>query len=190
AAQATPQTSLPESQPESKLQREHPRTRIRWSSLTSTPSRISNYEQALTAPSRDDAEIVARRFLKENSDLYRLSADEVDGLRVARRYQTAHNGVTHLTLEQRIGGIEVFHSKLAVHFDRAGAIITASGELLPAAERAANLTRPSLAAAEALRLAAGYADTELTGPVNRTTEISGAEQQQDFDRAARFGREA
>ena len=173
-----------------RLQSERPRLHLRWSSMTATPSRVWSEDQGLTGPSTDDAEIIARRFLKGNNDLYRLTDDEVEGLRVARRYRTEHNGLTHLTLEQRIGGIEVFHSQLALHLDRAGAIIATSGELLPDAARAVNLTRPRLVAAEVLQLAAQYADTELTGPLNLIAQAAGAEQRQEFDRAAGLARDA
>jgi uncharacterized protein (TIGR03437 family) len=175
--------------PDYALLRARPRTRLRWSSLTRTPSRVANYEEPLSEPSADDPEAVARRFLTENRDLYRLSAEEVDGLRVARRYRTEHNGLTHLVLEQHLNGIAVFQAQLAAHLDRSGALIAASGELLPDAARAVNLARPRLTVIEALRLAAGYADTEVAGPITPLTEARGAEQQQDFDRAAGFARE-
>jgi len=132
---------------------------------------------------------VARRFLKENSDLYRLGSDEVDGLRVARRYLTEHNGLTHLTLEQRVGGIEVFQAQLSVHINREGAVIAAAGELIPAAAHAVNLARPPLPASEALRLAAGYADTKLDGPLGPKAGPFGPEQRQDFDADIGFARD-
>jgi len=172
-----------------RLLRDYPRARVRWSSLTGTPSRLLNYQGPLSPASQDDAEVLARRFLKQNNDLFRLGDGEVDGLRVARRDHTEHNGVTHLTLEQRVGGIEVFHAQLAMHFDRQGALIAATGELLPGVARAVNLTQPRLTAADALRRAAGYVEAEISGAITPRAPAAGAEQKQEFDKAAGFARD-
>ena len=71
----------------------HPRTVIRWSSLTGTPSRIANLSEALTPPSQAGAEARGRTFLKEQSALFRLRDDEVDGLKTRRQDRTPHNGL-------------------------------------------------------------------------------------------------
>ncbi|HWQ31572.1 MAG TPA: M36 family metallopeptidase [Blastocatellia bacterium] len=168
-----------------RLQREHSGVQLRWSSLTRAASRVWSLNENLSAPSREDGEAVARRFLKENEDLFRLSRDEVDELKVARRFTNAHNGVTHLLLQQQVNGIEVFQSEMAIHLDRNGSVLAASGELIPSAARAVNLTRPKLTAAAALQLAASDVGAEISGPLNSRMRAG----QQTFDRTIGFGRE-
>lgn len=175
------------------LLNEKPRTMIRWSSLTGTPSRIVNFEQSLTNgrgdDSRWDAEDAARNFLREKRGLFRLREDEVQNLRVARKTKTEHNGLTHLTLEQNVGGIEIFQGKIAVHVDRSGSVIATTGELMPEADRIVNLTQPHITSAEALRLAAGFAETELkAAPVAQSVEGT-SEQHQKFDQSIGFARD-
>lgn len=147
---------------DSRLRRERTSVQMQFNSLTGVPSRVYSFTQDLTQPTVADAEFSARQFLKQNADLYLMQAVEVDGLNVAKRYRTDHNGVTHLTLAQKVNGIDVFQSEYTFHFDRNGALITAGGELIPSAANAVNLSSPRLSANAALRQAADYADVELT----------------------------
>lgn len=165
------------------------RVQARWNSLTATPSRVFSDGQPLSAPDNDDAETLTRRFLRENSDLYRLSEQDLNGLRASRRDRTAHNGLTHLTLQQRVSGIEVFQSRLTAHLDRNGAIIATTGDLLPDAARLLNRTQPRLSATDALNLAAGYADTEIRGAAVPTSSVTGEEQRQTFAQSIGFERD-
>ena len=137
---------------------------IRPRSLTETikPNRLWSLNGSLSAPSRGDAEDVARSFLRNKDDVFGLGADGVDELRVSRRYQTEHNGVTHVTLQQQINGIDIFQAEFSIHLDRENAVIAASGELVPRAMRSFNLARPPLGAAEALRR--GAQEVDRTAP--------------------------
>ncbi len=172
----------------SRLRRERPSVEVQFSNLTNAPSRVFSFTQNLT-PGTADVEAGARFFLKQNNDLYQLRDDEVDGLRVARRYRTDQNGVTHLTMQQEINGIEVFEGDYSFHFDRFGSLITASGELLPAAARSVNFARPRLTANAALRRAAEFADVELTGEASVKTVAAGRALNQKLSLPAKFGRD-
>lgn len=177
---------------QSTLLRERPAAQLRFNSFTGTPSRLYSFTQALSAPSSQAPAVAVKSFLKKHNDLFHLRADELEGLRVARQYATAHNGVTHLTLQQQLNEIEIFQAAYAVHLDRAGQIIAASGELFPAAARATNLSRPALGAAAALRRATVYAAAESVGALKLKAQAAGQEQQQRFaneDGARAFGRD-
>lgn len=165
---------------QSLLLRERPDVQLRFNSFTGTPSRLYSFTQALSAPSSAAPAATAKTFLKRHADLFRLRAAEVEALTVAREYRTEHNGLTHLTLQQQISGIDIFQGDYALHLDRAGQIIAASGELFPEATPAATLTRPTLTADEALRRAAKYADTEIAGALKLKTPARGKEQSLRF----------
>lgn len=171
------------------LRRAHPSLQMKWSTLTQAPSRLWSWQETLSAPSADDAEIIARRFLNNNADLLRLDQDDVAALQVSRRYQDAHNGLTHLWLQQQIDGIEVFQGDLAVHLARTGEIVALSGEALPNVAELANARKPHLNAVAALRLAAADADAELKDNVTLKAQPNGADQKQVFDRASGFDRD-
>ncbi len=144
------------------LRAEHPRTVIRWSSLTGTPSQITNLSEAITEPSQQPADTIARRFVKEQQSLFRLRDDEVDTLQVERQNRTAHNGVTHLLYEQRVGNIEIFQGHFKIHVDRLGSVLAASGELMPEAANRINRVEPRLSQLEALRRASQFAGVVTT----------------------------
>ncbi|HKQ74272.1 MAG TPA: M36 family metallopeptidase [Blastocatellia bacterium] len=171
------------------LKRSRPSVQLKWSSLTGSPSRVFSFTENLTGPSGGDPEAIARQFLKNNNDLFRLGADGVDGLNVSRRYRTEHNGVTHVTLQQRINDIEVFLADMSIHVARDGSVLAASGELIPNVARTANLNGPKLTAAEGLRVAAEDAEAEIRGPIMLRTQPSGKELRQSFDRSVGFDRD-
>ncbi|HEX2489753.1 MAG TPA: extracellular metalloproteinase, partial [Blastocatellia bacterium] len=171
------------------LKRSRPSVQLKWSSLTGAPSRVFSFTENLTGPSAADPEAIARQFLKNNNDLFLLGADNVDGLSVSRRYRTEHNGVTHVTLQQRINGVEVFLADISIHVARDGSVLTASGELLPNVARTANLNEPKLTAAESLRIAAEDAEAEIRAPLSLRTQPAGKELRQSFDRSVGFGRD-
>lgn len=172
---------------ESRLKRAHRNLQVRWSSLSEGPSRVLSLTEPLTAPSQEDAEVTARRFLRENEDLFRLKTNEVNGLRVGRRFRTDHNGMTHLTLAQKVDELEVFQAEYAIHLDRDGAVIAANGELIPEIAAAVNARRARLSAEEALQIAAREVGQDLTGPLTLKSRSGAADQQQTFDRSAGFG---
>lgn len=174
---------------DSRLRREQPGAQLRFSNLTGTPSRVYSFTQNVTPPGITDAETTARQFLKGNDDLYLLRDDEVDGLRAARRYRTDHNGVTHLTLQQQVNGIEVFQGDYSFHFDRHGALLAGGGELIPAASNFTNASRPRLPATAALRKAAEYADLKLTGDSSIKSAATGVDQRQRLSNTAKFERD-
>ncbi|MBO0799468.1 MAG: M36 family metallopeptidase, partial [Blastocatellia bacterium] len=172
-----------------KLKRARPSVALRWSSLTGTPSRLSSQTETLSDPSTASPIDVARSFLKSNDDLFHLSGAEVDGLKEAKHYRTEHNGVTHLTLQQVIGGIEIFQGAMTMHLNREGAIIAASGELLPGAAQSINLSQPKITASEGLRKAAEESGAQIKeSPVSILT-TGDAESRQVFAGGQSFGRD-
>jgi uncharacterized protein (TIGR03437 family) len=163
------------------LQTEHPRTTIRWSSLTGTPSRIANLSEALTNRSQEQADSIARRFLKDQSQLFRLRDEEVNNLKIERQDHTTHNGITHLTYEQRVNDVEVFQGNFKIHVDRFGSVLAASGELMPEAASRINRLDTRVSSIEALRRAAQFAGVETTiNPAPRA-------ESQSAERAISFG---
>jgi uncharacterized protein (TIGR03437 family) len=168
----------------SRLFRENPRAQIRWSSLSGTPSRILSLGETLGGQSGENDEIRARRFLKRHNDLFKLSEIEVDKLKVSRLQRNNQNGIAHLTLQQEAHGIDVFHGEYTIHLTREGDVISAGGELIPDADRAANRARPVITSAEALKKAAEYADLVIADATRPLTQPSGQEQSQLFSKEA------
>ena len=139
-----------------------------------------NVAEALTQPSPEAAEARGRSFIKEQRALFHLGDDEVNSLRTRRQDRTAHNGLTHLTYEQQVAGIDLFQGRFSVHLDRRGAVLAADGELMPAAASHINRTDARLSSAEALRLAAQATNTELAVTIAPQRESATAERKISF----------
>lgn len=162
------------------LRTAHPRTVIQWSSLTGTPSRIINLAEAVTEPSQEPADTIARRFIHEQEALFRLREDEVNRLKIARQDRTQHNGLTHLTYQQRVGDIDVFQGQLKIHVDRNGSVLATAGELMPEAAQHINRTESKFSSLEALRRAAPFAGVDATINTSARTESATGEKQVSF----------
>ncbi|MBL8205401.1 MAG: M36 family metallopeptidase [Blastocatellia bacterium] len=169
------------------FQQLHPRAVLRWSSLTKTPSRIVAQAEALTTSSNDDAEMIARRFLQR--ELFQLDSADANALRMAQRDHTAHNGVTHITLQQQLNGIEIFGARMSVHLNRAGEVFAANGELIPNLTRVAKSGQSGLPATTALELAAASVGLKLEA-LPATLEAAGTAREQTLPRTSELAREA
>ena len=168
------------------LLRAHPDARLR-AALSGAPALVYSAAEALSAPTQGKPETIARAFLAANADLYRLNEQDVAALRVAQQDSSAI-GLTHLTLQQSINGIDVFQARLTTHLDRHGAVIATTGELMPDAATSINLKKPVLTVNAALALAAGFAGTEPGQASLSATPVSGPEQLQTIEQPAEFAR--
>jgi uncharacterized protein (TIGR03437 family) len=171
------------------LQQANPRTIVRWSSVSGSASRVYNLNNPLSSSSRQDTEIIARDFLRRHEDIFHLPGTEVDRLRLARRYQTPHNGLTHLYLQQEIDGIEIFQGMMTLHLDRTGAVIAANGELFPKAIESAAPIGARLTNIEALRAAADPTGVTIKGGLKMVQTEVGPSARQTISREAGFARD-
>lgn len=172
-----------------RLKRERPGVRFEWSSLTNRPDRVWSLTDDLTMADRDDAEVITRRFIGQHQDLFGLAAEEIQALTVSRRYQSIQNGVTHLTLQQQVGGIEVFQAELAVHLRQTGEILAVNGELIPDADQFINQHLPTISSADALRIAARDVELEVNRLAIPRLSQNSADARQTFSQIAGFERE-
>lgn len=85
-----------------------------------------------TRPTPSVADAAARHHLRAVTDLYRLSADDVDDA-VLRRVSLpeGERGPIVATYGRRVNGLEVFHSELNVVMDAGQALVAVSGRLAP-----------------------------------------------------------
>lgn len=85
-----------------------------------------------TRPTPSVADAAARHHLRAVTDLYRLSAGDVDDA-VLRRVSLpkGDSGPVVATYGRRVNGLEVFHSELNVVMDAGQALVAVSGRLAP-----------------------------------------------------------
>jgi hypothetical protein len=89
--------------------------------------------QPLTAPSGRSARAIAQDFIHAQAAAELLLTDvDLAGLYVAKEYQTAHNGVTHLIYKQQFSGVDVYNAEWVVNVASDGSILNAGGILFNA----------------------------------------------------------
>jgi Zn-dependent metalloprotease len=77
--------------------------------------------------------------------------------KVTRNFKTKHNGVTHLTIQQQINGIDVFGGIINMNVDRTGRVLDIAGEPMPNIHASVNTATPKLSVKEAEARAAASA---------------------------------
>jgi hypothetical protein len=120
--------------------------RVRWNGLSRVP-RTLGADKPLSSPSAAAPEGIARGFLKNHRDVWSLSDQEVDALRLDTSYTDTHSGLTHVFYTQTADGLPVFPATIGVHLDGHGRVLGVEGDLFPGTRRrgAARLTQEQAA---------------------------------------------
>ena len=118
----------------------------------------------LTVPSeRDPLEITLDQVRRQRAALG-LEAADLDDWSERDRYVTHHNGVTHLVLRQRFGGIEVFNADMTVAITPEGRMLSLGHRFISGLARSVSSSSPSLSALAAVARAAEHLGLVLTQP--------------------------
>lgn len=142
---------------------------LTWDDRLDLPHSLLSPNAPLTASSNDDAALIAKRFVRDNSSLFAISESQLESARISARET---NGFTRLVLEQQSGGIRVFDSEMLFIIDREGRLRSESGSFIPHVERFAVDPAPALTPEQALNLAINFCGADRTVNVVATTDNS------------------
>lgn len=120
-----------------------------------------------------DALDTALHYLQDQRARLGLETDDLAGLIVTDRYESAHNGVNHLYLRQSHAGVPVVNANIGVHVTRDGQVLRSAGELVPGLARAVNATTPGLDAEAAVQAAVDHLGLLATAPLERVAAVGG-----------------
>ncbi|MFT7462405.1 MAG: hypothetical protein ACI9EF_000745 [Pseudohongiellaceae bacterium] len=128
-----------------------------------TPHFLRSTKQLLTsAPSSAWTPLgVVADFVSAWPALMEVTPADLAAARVARHFVTQHNGATHMTLQQQIGGIDLWGTKLKASVTGAGELINVSSTLLPRPSGGFSVAAPMISDADAIFLAAADVGIEL-----------------------------
>ena len=104
---------------------------VRFDARTGAIRQLAGRRQPLTGPRGGSPLQVATEFVTEFADLFGLTPADVPGLVLSREYRSAGESVTHVTFDQRIGGIAVFGAALSVHVGPQGEIVSVTSSAAP-----------------------------------------------------------
>jgi extracellular elastinolytic metalloproteinase len=131
----------------------------------------------LTADTEGDGPVaIARAYVADRAASLGVGAEDVTDLRVASSYRSAHNGVTHVNMNQRFDGLEVFGAYVTVNVASDGEVLFAGDSLVKGLEDASgSLGTDATEAVEAAADALGLGEpsglqviSESDGPAQRT----------------------
>ena len=127
----------------------------------------------LAAQSAADA---ARRYVAGNRQQLGLTASDTNDMAVSSEVISEHNGVTHVYLQQRYRGIDVWNGVLTVNVARDGTVISAASRFVGNIASAAAGQQPRRAAEDAVRDAAGHLKLQPTRPFEVLARRGGADE--------------
>jgi hypothetical protein len=114
----------------------------------------------LTGPGSDRVATL-RGFLSSFADAYAVSPAQVDALEVVSDYVNPSGNMAWVELQQRINGLPVFQGTIRGGFTRRGELARTTGTLATGIEASALATAPSLAAPQAIVMAAAGVGWEI-----------------------------
>ncbi len=123
---------------------------------------------------------VARAHLAAHASQLGLSGADVDGLRVSSVVPTAHNGLTHVYLQQHVGGIDVSNAVLNVAVTAQGTVFRVAGSAVRSAAQRTNSATPTLTDVAAARLAAAAVGLTPTSSFASSDGARGADRSREL----------
>src|SRR5688500_3243474 len=124
---------------------------------------------ATAAPAAGDPVAGALAYVESQRDRLGLVASDLADVLVTDRYESRHNGITHVYLRQRHAGIPVVNANINVNVGRDGRIVNLGGGFVPSLAQAAGEARPRLDAEAAVVAGAGHLGL---APGGRLTEVA------------------
>ena len=120
---------------------------------------------------------IALNLLQQRHSDLDLSAEDVasTGYVVSDMYQSDHNGVTHIYLQQTHQGIRVYNTYVNTNVTSDGRVLNLTSSFLPRLGELVNATEPTLSAAQAVNAAADYLGLTLTEALTIQENAGGAE---------------
>ncbi len=134
----------------------------------------------LTGPAQGDPVDIALKYLQTSAGKYGLVSGDLDDLKLTASYETKHNGVTHIYLRQRFGGIEVFGGDVNLNVHRDGSIISLGNRLVTHLRSSVRYPPRTITAGEAVTAAAVYLGLVYQQPLRVLQAPQGPEQETHF----------
>ena len=98
----------------------------------------------LTGPNEGDAFDIANAYIQSHRQQLGLQEADLEDVVVRDRYVTKHNGITHLVLQQRLDGIEVYNGQIDINIARDGSVINLHNGFVSDLANKVNTASPGL----------------------------------------------
>ena len=105
----------------------------------------------------------ANEYLTQNRATLGLNAQDIADINITDAYTDAHNGVTHIYVQQRHNGIDIKNAVLGLHLDKTGKTIFTANKFIGNLNKKANTGTPAIEPAKAVVAAAKSLDLQPVG---------------------------
>ena len=150
---------------EEKLRGHVPNLKVEYSTDLKVPEVIAadarSGRQFLTPPGQEKRSEKLRGFLRNNSELTGVSAEQLSLLKVAADYENPENDLGIAELEQEIDGVPIFRGSVKAGFTKAGEIVRVINNLAPGLD-SNNVSRDFGDAQAAFHAAARHIEHEVS----------------------------
>ncbi|MCY2959676.1 MAG: M36 family metallopeptidase [Planctomycetota bacterium] len=183
AASRTPQVLAARELALERLRRRVPGVAVDAHDVFGTPHFVRSTLAFLSAPTvagKADAEGIVRGFLDEYRGLFEVSPGELSTAEVTRDFETAHNGMRHLTWKQRHEGVKIAGCELRANLTERGEIVNLSSTLIPRPEEGFQPSPQRVSDFEAVLLAASSVGITITNAPNAAGAPAGAERRREW----------
>ncbi|GGI06296.1 M36 family metallopeptidase [Egicoccus halophilus] len=129
--------------------------------VSANPTTGSPAYQFLTGPNEGEPEEIALGYFRDEAALFELAPADVAELVVRSSYESQHNGVTHVNVNQQYAGLEVFGADTTINIAADGSVVHVGGSAvsgLPGARARAAGPAPELDPVDAVESAAEELD--------------------------------
>ncbi len=141
--------------------------------VAAMPSNASAPGQYLSGPASGDALDIALGYLTGHRQELGLTAQDFEDHVVSDRYVSKHTGVTHVYLQQRLGGVEVWNGLLNVNVTRDGRILALGNRWVGDLAGVVVDRAPALQPEQAVARAARHLGLEITEPLTQVDNLGG-----------------
>ncbi|MCI0580726.1 MAG: M36 family metallopeptidase [Chloroflexi bacterium] len=129
----------------------------------------------LTGPANGDPLEIALAYLNSHYDELGLARADVADIVVSDIYTSDHNGTTHIYLQQRYQGVEVYNALINVNVAADGSIINLGNRFAARLDHSVSRGEATLSAADAVSAAAGSLGLALAEPLVVLERTNGAD---------------
>lgn len=154
-----------------------------------TPHWVASTSQLLTPPAKDASfapRAVVKAFVEQHAVLFEFDPAELDKAAMTRDFKTDHNGVTHLTFQQQLRGVNIYGCEVLANVTRDGALINISSGILPRPTGDFQTAAIQITALDAIRAAAANVGIAVTVDPTPASAASGKTMKQTWNNSADF----
>lgn len=126
---------------------------------------------------------IANDYLTENKATLGFTDTDIADLEITDNYTDAHNGVTHVYLQQKYNGIEIKNAVTGFHYKEDGSVIHVANRFQKKLNTRLKKTVQKLSAADAVNMAAQDLEFEIRTALKPVKTLGGAAKKVVFDKA-------